>query len=98
MSDTILRYFDGIEFKESNIEVDGIPYQDNMFDVVYSKSVIEHFHNPDKLLQEMFRILKHLGLAITLCPSWEYNYRIYFEDYTHRTPFMLFIFEGYPIN
>ena len=37
----------------------------------------------------MFRILKPGGLAITLCPSWEYNYRIYFEDYTHRTPFML---------
>jgi hypothetical protein len=24
-----------------------------------------------------------------LAPSWEYNYRIYFEDYTHRTPFMM---------
>lgn len=87
-SDIILRYFDGIKFKESNIEEEGIPYQDNMFDVVYSKSVIEHFHNPDKLLQEMFRVLKPGGLAITLCPSWEYNYKIYFQDYTHRTPFM----------
>ena len=23
-----------------------------------------------------------------MCPSWEYNFRTYFEDYTHRTPFM----------
>lgn len=37
----------------------------------------------------MHRLLKPVGLAITLCPAWEYNYRIYFEGYSHRTPFML---------
>jgi hypothetical protein len=26
-------------------------------------------------------------MVITLCPDWAFNYRIYFEDYTHRTPF-----------
>ena len=36
----------------------------------------------------MFRVLKPGGIAIVLCPSWEYNYKIYFEDYTHRSPFM----------
>jgi len=56
---------------------------------VYSKSVIEHFHYPERLVQEMYRVLKPGGLAITLCPSWEYNYKMYFEDYSHRTPFML---------
>src|SRR6202000_1579943 len=34
------------------------------------------------------RVRKPGGLAITLCPDWEFNYRIYFEDYTHRAPFM----------
>ena len=33
-------------------------------------------------------MLRPGGLAITLCPDWEFNYKIYFEDYTHRTPFM----------
>jgi hypothetical protein len=37
----------------------------------------------------MYRVLKPGGLAITLCPAWDYNYLIYFEDYSHRTQFML---------
>lgn len=72
----------------SDIENEGIPYDDNFFDVVYSKSVIEHFYYPEKMVKEVFRVLKPGGVVITLCPDWEFNYRIYFEDYTHRTPFM----------
>lgn len=74
--------------KTSNLESEGIPFPDNFFDVVYSKSVIEHFYYPEKLVQEIFRVLKPGGTVITLCPDWEFNFRIYFEDYTHRTPFM----------
>lgn len=74
--------------KISDIENDGIPYEDNMFDVVYSKSVIEHFYYPERMVKEIYRVLKPGGVVITLCPDWEFNYRIYFEDYTHRTPFM----------
>ncbi len=87
-SSSARKYCPEAELRNSDIENDGIPYPDNYFDVVYSKSVIEHFHYPEKLVKEMYRVLKPGGLAITLCPSWEYNYRIYFEDYTHRTPFM----------
>jgi SAM-dependent methyltransferase len=83
------QYCPEADLKTSDIENEGIPYPDNFFDVVYSKSVIEHFHYPERLVKEMYRVLKPGGLAITLCPAWEYNYRIYFEDYSHRTPFML---------
>lgn len=82
------KYCPEAELRISDIENEGIPYPDDFFDVVYSKSVIEHFHYPERLFKEMFRILKPGGLAITLCPAWEYNYRIYFEDFSHRTPFM----------
>lgn len=81
------RYCPAAELRVSDLEKDGIPYPDNFFDVTYSKSVIEHFHNPDAYAEEMLRVLKPGGLAITLCPDWEYNYKMYFEDYTHRTPF-----------
>ena len=74
--------------RTSDIENDGLPFEDNSFDVVYSKSVIEHFYYPERMVQEVFRVLKPGGKVITLCPDWEFNYRIYFEDYTHRTPFM----------
>lgn len=83
------KYCPQAELRNSDIENEGIPYPDDHFDVVFSKSVIEHFHYPERLVREMYRVLKPGGLAITMCPSWEYNYRIYFEDYSHRTPFML---------
>ena len=88
-SDICSKYCPEAELKTSDLEKEGIPYKDNSFDIVYSKSVIEHFYNPEILAKEMYRVLKPGGLAITLCPAWEYNYKIYFEDYTHRTPFML---------
>lgn len=82
------RFCPNAELRTTDLENSGIPYDDESFDVVYSKSVIEHFYYPERMVQEMYRVLKPGGLAITLCPDWEFNYRIYFEDYTHRTPFM----------
>ena len=89
LSSIARKYCPEAELRNSDVENDGIPYPDNFFDVVYSKSVIEHFYYPERMIKEMHRVLKPGGLAITLCPSWEYNYRTYFEDYSHRTPFML---------
>ena len=82
------QYCPNATLKISDIENEGIPYEDNFFDVVYSKSVIEHFYYPERIVREIFRVLKPGGMVITLCPDWAFNYRIYFEDYTHRTPFM----------
>ena len=82
------RYCPNAVLKIADLENEPIPYDDNTFDVVYSKSVIEHFYRPEILVNEMHRVLKPGGLAITLCPDWYFNYRIYFEDFTHRTPFM----------
>ncbi|MBA3017198.1 class I SAM-dependent methyltransferase [Patescibacteria group bacterium] len=64
-----------------------LPYEDNSFDVIFSKSVLEHFYYPEKLVKEMLRILKPGGLAITMVPDWESIYKTFYEDYTHRTPF-----------
>lgn len=85
---TAKKYCPEADLRTADLENERLPYPDNYFDVVYSKSVIEHFYYPEKLVQEMYRVLKPGGMSITLCPDWEFNYRIYFEDYTHRTPFM----------
>lgn len=82
------KYCPEAELSTADLENNGLPYEDNFFDVIYSKSVIEHFYYPEKIFQEIYRVLKPGGIVITLCPDWEFNYRIYFEDYTHRTPFM----------
>lgn len=82
------KYCPRAQLRIADLENEGLPFEDEFFDVVYSKSVIEHFYYPEKLVQEIRRVLKPGGLMITLCPDWMFNYRIYFEDYTHRTPFM----------
>ena len=37
------------------------PYENNFFDLVYSKSFIEHFYYTDKILEEIYRIIKPGG-------------------------------------
>ena len=72
-----------------DVENESLPFDDDMFDVIYSKSFIEHLNNPEKYLEEAYRVLKPGGKFITLVPDWESNYKIYFDDFTHRTPFTI---------
>ena len=88
LSDHSKNFYNNLNLKIADIQNEGIPYPDDYFDITFSKSVIEHFYYPEKIIKETYRILKPGGISIILCPSWEYNYKIYFEDYTHRTPFM----------
>lgn len=76
-----------INIQIGNVEEEKLPYTDNSFDIIYSKSVLEHFHYPERYMKEAYRVLKPNGLLLTLVPDWESCYKIYFDDYTHRTPF-----------
>jgi SAM-dependent methyltransferase len=71
----------------ANVEVDQWPYPSNEFDFVFSKSLVEHLNNPLPYFEEAYRILKPGGILITMVPDWEANYKTYFDDFTHRTPF-----------
>ena len=77
------------EILQSDLANEPLPYDDSSFDVVFSKSVLEHFYYPEKLVQEVYRILNPDGLAITMVPDWESVYKTFYDDYTHRTPFTL---------
>lgn len=77
------------EVLQSDLENNALPFHDNFFDVVFSKSVLEHFYYPEKLVQEIYRILNPGGLVITMVPDWESVYKMFYDDYTHRKPFTL---------
>ena len=74
---------------QSDIENEPLPYNDSFFDVVFSKSVLEHFYYPERLVQEIYRILNPGGWVIIMVPDWESVYKTFYDDYTHRRPFTL---------
>ena len=69
-----------------NLEKDSFPFEDNKFDVVYTKSVIEHVFNADNFLAEALRVLKKDGIAIIMAPDWGSHYKIFWDDYLHIKP------------
>ena len=75
------------EILHSNLENEPLPYADNSFDTVFSKSVLKHFYYPEKLVMEIYRVVIPGGLVITMVPDWEAIYKTLYDDYTHRTPF-----------
>lgn len=82
-------YGNGFKVEICDIENEKLPFADDTFDVIYSKSFIEHLYYPERYLREAYRVLKPGGVLLTLVPDWESNYKIYFDDFTHRTPFTI---------
>ena len=78
---------EGFIFKECDIETETIPYPENYFDFVYTKSVLEHVRNTDNFLSEALRVLKPGGVFVGLTPDWKSQQNIFWDDYTHVKPF-----------
>ena len=75
------------EINTVNLEKEKLPYPDNYFDCIYSKSFIEHLYYPENVILEIYRTLKPGGKVITLTPSWKHQYKMFYNDFSHRTPF-----------
>ncbi len=87
ISDYCKKFFPKLKFKKTDMANEKLPFEDNFFDIIYSKSIIEHFYYPDKVFKEAYRVLKPGGLIITLTPEWKYIYKSFYDDFTHRVPF-----------
>jgi len=74
------------EFKPNAMEE---IFEGKKFDIIFSKSFIEHISDPKAYLDWCFSILKEGGKIITLTPDWEANFKVFFDDYTHIKPFTL---------
>jgi SAM-dependent methyltransferase len=72
-----------------DLELDSLPYPDDHFDVIYSKSFLEHIRDPSKFLKEAYRVLKPGGLLLSMVPDWESQHQKFYDDYTHVSPFTI---------
>jgi SAM-dependent methyltransferase len=74
--------------KTSDLLKESLPFDEGEFNYVFSKSVIEHLHNPMALLTEALRVLEKDGKAVIMTPSWMHTaWGPFYLDYTHVTPF-----------
>lgn len=71
-----------------NFESEEFPNGNGVYDYIFCKSVIEHLHHPEFIIQNIFHALKPGGKAIIMTPSWAHTYwGPFFIDHTHVTPF-----------
>ena len=78
---------DGIKVSHFNLADERFPYPNDSFDIVFSKSVIEHVEDPAHFLEEQRRVLKRGGRIIVLTPDWMTQMKIFWNDYTHKRPY-----------
>ena len=74
------------KFYKFDILKDPIPFSDENFDIIFTKSFIEHFHYPEEIIKICYKLLKRWNFD-ALTPEWQYHYKDFYDDYTHRTPF-----------
>lgn len=73
--------------KVIDLNEENLPFPDEYFNVVFSKSVIEHIDNIQHYMNEVYRVLKKGGLLILMVPDWETQYKIFYQDPTHIHPY-----------
>lgn len=73
-----------------NLDGGELPFDAHSFDIVFSKSVIEHLQNPMPFLQMARNVLKPGGKLILMTPSWlHHGWGPFYLDHTHVTPFTM---------
>ena len=63
---------------------DRLPFDDNSFDAVLLKDVLEHLQHPAETVKESARVLKPGGKLVAFSPDAQ---RWMWDDYTHVRPF-----------
>ncbi|MCG9900453.1 MAG: methyltransferase domain-containing protein [Hydrotalea sp.] len=83
-----LENWENLDFISTNDNVkaynllNGLPYSDETFDVVYHSHVLEHFsyHSAEKFIKECYRVLKKGGVIRIVVPDLEQIVNMYQEQ------------------
>ncbi len=55
-------------FPTCTTDIHSMPFKDGHFDIVYTSHVLEHAHDPKRVVKELHRILKLNGVLIIVVP------------------------------
>jgi SAM-dependent methyltransferase len=106
--DLIWEGYDNVDIQEDkrltkSFDFNRFPYpiKENTYDYVWSRSVLEHLEEPDKVLHELWRICKPDAIIEIIVPY--YNNKSAVSDMQHKhffsdATFMVFADEGAVIN
>ena len=74
-----------------NIFQEKFPFEEESFDFIFCKSVIEHIplQAHPHFFSECYRVLKKAGTSVFMTIDWEVNYNFFFTEYTHIYPFTM---------
>ncbi len=76
----------GLDQADCDFEKDMFPGQSDYFDIVFTKSTLEHLADLSSVMSEMRRVLKPNGLVICLVPDYLSQWKNFYDDITHITP------------
>lgn len=65
-------------------DIENLPFQDNSVDIILNIAVLEHVPNPEKVVNEIHRVLKKGGKVFSLFPFIQ-GFHASPHDYTRRT-------------
>jgi len=64
-------HFNDFKYVNCDISKNKIPFNNDTFDVIFCKSVIEHILYPEEFLNNCMDVLKPGGKIIILTPDWQ---------------------------
>ena len=79
-----------IKVHQKNLEYEQLDNRYDYYDIIVSKSLIEHLRSPLKFVKNCKDLIKDNGVFVVMTPSWyHHKFGPFYLDFTHVTPFTL---------
>ncbi len=90
LSEESIKLLHPIKVHQKNLEKEILDNREKYYDIIFTKSVIEHLNSPLKFIENCKKLLKDDGCLVIMTPSWyHHKFGPFYIDYTHVTPFTL---------
>lgn len=76
----------GIEVSKTDLRNEKIKFR-KKFDIITCMETIEHFTDPENILENVKRLIADDGIFVVTTLNWNFTYKNFFHDYTHVKPY-----------